>query len=286
MAPDAVPPIAGPNALAGVDVGLSVSTSPDLARLGLHESHVELTLGELARVVILGGGRLVYGGHLEPGGYTAFLQGEIEKYGRPRCLLVCLPFPVHRELALEELERAEAMLGVKGEIEYLTADGVPGARDADRGTAPVPVDDPELRASALTAMRRHVTVVCDARVLVGGRRDRFQGKMPGVIEEVIFAIRAAQPVFLAGGFGGATHDAATALGLPVEGWPQLTLEHGSWLDVLTDAARESSFDLSSNGLTEAQNLRLSATHRPSDIATLVAVGLGRLRRDRRLDAST
>lgn len=285
MERDAAPPIAGPDALAGLSVGLSVSTSPDLARLGLHESHVELTLGEIARVVILGGGRLVYGGHLEPGGYTAFLQGELEKYGRPRCLLVCLPWPVHRELALDELQRAEATLDLKGEIEYLTVDGTPGARDADRGAAPVPVDDPALRAAALTAMRRHVTGVCHARVLVGGRRDRFQGEMPGVIEEAILSIRAAQPIFLAGGFGGATHDAAAALGLPVEGWPRLARERGPWLDTLTDAAGEANYDLTSNGLTAAENRRLSATHRPSDIATLVAVGLGRLRRDRRLELS-
>lgn len=282
MAPDATPPIAGPAALAGLSVGLSVSTSPDLARLGLHESHVELTLGELTRVVILGAGRLVYGGHLDPGGYTAFLQGELDKYGRPRCLLVCLPWPIHRELALDELQRAEAMLGVNGEIEYLTVDGTPGAPDADRGAAPVPVDDPALRASALTAMRHHVTGVCDARVLVGGKRDGFQGKMPGVIEEAILAIRAAQPIFLAGGFGGATHDAAAALGLPVEGWPQLAPERGPWLDTLTAAARETGHDPTSNGLTEAENVRLSATHRPSDIATLVAAGLGRLRREGRL----
>lgn len=281
MGPDAPPPLAGPTALADLSVGLSVSTSPDLARLGLHESHIELTLGELARVVILGGGRLVYGGHLEPGGYTAFLQGELEKYGRPGSLLVCVPWPIHRELALIELQRAEAMLGVKGEIEYLSGEGIPGAPDANRGAAPVPVDDPDLRASALTAMRRHVTDVCHARVLVGGRRDRFQGKMPGVIEEAILAIRAAQPIFLAGGFGGATHDVAAALGLPVEGWPQLAPERGPWLDTLTEAVREAGYELMLNGLTEAENLRLSATHRPSDIATLVAVGLGRLRRNGR-----
>jgi hypothetical protein len=285
VAPDLIPLIAEPDALASVSVGLSVSTSPDLARLGLHESHVELTLGEIARVVILAAGRLVYGGHLEPDGYTAFLQGELEKYGRPRSLLVCLPWPVHRELALDELQRAEAILNVKGEIEYLAADGTPGPRDADRGAAPVPVDDAQLRASALTAMRRRVTGVCDARVLVGGKRDGFQGEMPGVIEEAILAIRTGKPVFLAGGFGGATHDAAAALGLPVDGWPQLALGRGPWLDVLTEAAREVGYDVTSNGLTEAENLRLSATHRPSDIATLVAVGLSRLRRDGRFGVS-
>ena len=92
-------------------------------------------------------------------------------------------------------------------------------------------------------------------------------------------------VFLAGGFGGATHDAATALDVPVEGWPQLAPGRGPWLDALTEAAADVDFDLTSNGLTAAEITQLSATHRPSDIATLVAVGLGRLRRDGRLEVN-
>jgi hypothetical protein len=256
---------------------LSVSTSPDLARLGLDESHVELTLGEIARVVLLGGGRLVYGGHLDPGGYTAFLHGELDKYGRPASLLICLPWQVHRELALDELEQAGQSLGVKGEIEYLAPDGAPISAGADRGPAPEPVDDPELRRYALSGMRRHVTELCDARVLVGGKRTGFDGVMPGLIEEATLAIAGRQPVFLAGGFGGATHDAAAALGLPVDGWPRLADQEAEWIAVLDDAAAGAEFEPEQNGLAREENLRLAASHRPSDIATLVAVGLGRLR---------
>ena len=63
-------------------VGVSVSESADLRRLGLVERHLRLALGEVGRVVIRGGYSLVYGGHLDADGYTAFLQSEMDRYGR------------------------------------------------------------------------------------------------------------------------------------------------------------------------------------------------------------
>lgn len=266
-------------ALTGLSVGLSVSDSPDLARLGLAEVHLRLALGEAARAVLLAGGRLVYGGRLDPEGYTAFLQGELEKYGRrDRPLLVCLAWQEHRQLTLAELRAAEDQLGLYGSIEYLDTEGCPIARNADRGEAPVPVGDRELRVRALSALRVHLTSVCDARVLVGGRRSGFQGAMPGVIEEALLAVEEGQPIFLAGGFGGATLDAAQALGLGIDGWPQFAdTGHDAWCEPLEMAARRVGWQPESNGLTLDENLRLAASHRPSDVATLVALGLGRLR---------
>jgi hypothetical protein len=276
VADDAILPA---DALEGVAVGLSISGSPDLARLGLTEVHVELTLGEVARSVLLGGGGLVYGGHLDPEGYTAFLQSELEKYSRAdRPLLVCLAWQEHRERALTELEAAEAQLGIRGKIEYLSPDGSPVDKAADRDDAPVPVEDRSLRAEALTSMRRYLRDVSDARVVIGGRRDGFQGAMPGVIEETLLAVEAGQPLFLAGGFGGAAYDAAAELGLGVEDWPQMREGYDDWLASIAATAKRAEWKPESNGLTREENLRLAATHRPSDVSTLVALGLGRLRR--------
>ena len=51
----------------------------DLARLGLLDVHVRAALAEIARAVVDIGGRLAYGGHLEPGGTTTFLVDELDK---------------------------------------------------------------------------------------------------------------------------------------------------------------------------------------------------------------
>ena len=187
----ATPGLLGPGALAGARLGVSVSDSPDLARLGLEETHVRLALGEIARAVLLGGGCIAYGGHLEPTGYTAFLQSELERYGRrDRPLAVYLAWQEHRARTLAELEAAQRQLGLYGRIVFLDALGAsidPGAR---RGPQPQPIDDPDLRAHALTGLRRRLVHETDARVLMGGRRSGFHGAMPGVLEEALYAIEA------------------------------------------------------------------------------------------------
>lgn len=267
------------DALRGRAIGLSVSDSPDLGRLGLAELHLRLALGEITRSVLIAGGGLVYGGHLEAGGYTAFLQSELEKYGRSdQPLLVCLAWQEHRERSVDELVAAEEALGMLGAIRYLSPDGELVDKRENRDESPQPVDDPQLRSAALTGLRRHLTEVCDARVLIGGRREGFQGAMPGVIEEASLAVRARQPMFLAGGFGGATHDAASALGLQVERWPR-PADGPEWLSSLVRASEGSDWSPELNGLSREENLRLAATHRPSDVAALVALGLGRLEAD-------
>jgi SLOG-like protein len=96
------------NALKNVRLGISVSDSPDLARLGLLETHFRLALGELARCVLVSGGHLAYGGHLRPDGYTTFLVQELHRYSRrDRPLLICLAWQEHRRLSVGELKNQQ-----------------------------------------------------------------------------------------------------------------------------------------------------------------------------------
>ena len=90
------------DALSGLRIGISVSESPDLNRLGLAELHFRLALAEIARSVVISGGSLAYGGHLSPEGYTAFLMQELQKYSRrDEPLLICLAWQEHRKLSRE-----------------------------------------------------------------------------------------------------------------------------------------------------------------------------------------
>src|SRR5688572_6584075 len=114
-----------PDALAGIRLGISVSDSPDLLRLGLLEAHFRMALGEIARCVLVSGGQLAYGGHLQPHGYTSFLVQELERYSRrDRPLRVCLAWSEHRRMTLSALSAEKTKLGLYGEIVCLDADGV------------------------------------------------------------------------------------------------------------------------------------------------------------------
>jgi hypothetical protein len=99
-----------------------------------------------------------------------------------------------------------------GELYCLDKEGRAIADDAKGGPSPTAFSDEDW-ASSLTAMRRVQTEAIDARIVLGGRVTKFKGLMPGIAEETEFALKANQPLYLLGGFGGCTRDIASDMGL-------------------------------------------------------------------------
>lgn len=263
----------------GFDLGISVSVSPDLDRLGLTESHLRIALGDVARAVLIAGGRIVYGGHLDPDGYTAFLVHECERNGaRDRPFTGCVAWPVHARLRPDELRALRHGIGLLGSYVYLD---IEGAVIADRESMGAVDEEPDRETTirALSGLRHHMTEHTDARVVLGGKRTGYEGRMPGVVEETILSLRAGRPVFVAGGFGGASGDIAVALGLDPEGWLALA-DRRSDPDIveLVQVAEGTGWTPTDNGLTVEQNYRLAISYRASEIASLVVVGLTNLGR--------
>ena len=62
------------------------------------------------------------------------------------------------------------------------------------------------REAELTMLRRWLTALLNpgCRICLGGRLKNFQGREPGVMEEARWAMKLEKPLFLLGGFGGAT----------------------------------------------------------------------------------
>src|ERR1700737_4457724 len=82
MNPAPIDPLLKSDALSEIRIAISASESPDLLRLGLVETHFRLALAEIARSVLVSGGKLAYGGHLDPDGYTTMLMKELHRYSR------------------------------------------------------------------------------------------------------------------------------------------------------------------------------------------------------------
>ncbi|MEU0217626.1 hypothetical protein ABZ281_22040 [Streptomyces sp. NPDC006265] len=274
-----------PDSLKGQMVGISVSNSPDLARLGLIESHVNVILGEISRTVLASGGTLAYGGHLRPDGYTTFLLSELQRYerGTQPLLTVFLAWSEHQHMTRDELEER---LSVESWARVLCLD--PGGREipdplADRSTEPAPPLQQEAAAHALTSMRRTMAEKTDARILLGGKRERFSGAIPGLMEEALLTLESATPLFLVGGLGGVTVDILRALDVDDCDW--LPLDPGAEPEdprlvtgrrLLMAAREDPRWAGLRNGLSEEENHRLAAAHRPAEIAALLALGLGRI----------
>lgn len=62
------------------------------------------------------------------------------------------------------------------------------------------------RAKKLTLLREHLTKRLDpgCRICLGGKTDGYEGSKPGVEEEAELALEYGKPLYLVGGFGGAT----------------------------------------------------------------------------------
>lgn len=274
-------PLLPRDALAGGRLGLSASISPDLARLGLDQRHFRLALGEMARLVLAGGGTLAWGGHLDPDGLTPFLIDEVIRYGRKdgQGLLVCLAWPVHRGLPLSQISKARDTLDLYGDVVCLDRTGAKMNPELGRGEDPEPVVDPLEKAKQFTAMRRYMCRNTQGRLMIGGRRTGFEGRMPGLIEEALMALEASQPLYLAAGFGGATADLAQAAGLNMAWLPADPDAPGPDHDMVNglDAFKASlTVRPLITGLSADDLQTLAATYRPSEVATLVSRGLGQL----------
>ena len=173
-------PLLAPDALAGKRIAISASESPDLARLGLEEIHFRLALAEIARAVLVSGGKLSYGGHLAPDGYTSMLIQELHRYSRrDKPLQICLAWQEHRNLAEEQFDNIKADLGLYGEIVCLDPDGSPFTWKPGQKGAPEQVADQVHRQKSLSALRKFVTSQVQGRVLIGGRR-RMCGDASGL----------------------------------------------------------------------------------------------------------
>jgi len=192
------------NALAGVTVAVSVSDSADLTRLGLHAKHAEYAVAEIARAVLTAGGNLAYGGRIRPSGFTQFLMHELRRYGvHGHRLTICLAHPEHRKLSLSELKRLDETLEPSCRLRFVDLDGHAVDYRSGREETPDPSPDPDAAARAYSAMRRYMTTISHARIVVGGQLAGFKGAMPGIIEEANATLDASQPLYVAGGFGGA-----------------------------------------------------------------------------------
>ena len=274
-----------PDALRDKSLGISASDSPDLDRLGLSDTHFRMTLGELTRTVIAAGGVLYYGGDLRSKGITPVLIEELERYGRrhDRPLKVCLAWTIHNSMSVEEIAETKKKFGLLGEIYLLSLDG---KRLEENSYEPSQQTfTSEERVASLSGLRTFMADNTDARIVLGGKREGFQGNMPGIFEEVLLSLKYRQALYLAGGFGGATLDVIRALRPAYARWlPSLrnqrfpderTMKGIGKINEMVAAMEWDGYD---NGLSDEENSLLAASYRPSEIAALVGKGLGNYKR--------
>jgi tetratricopeptide (TPR) repeat protein len=213
-----------------MNVGLSLSQSDaaEQSILGL-AFHIDDAMRLIARQLLAAGATLHYGGVFFPGSFTESLFEMIGAYNRGGAALEPLvnhtPWPWDREVDNKWEAARLSMLnlvkcGPPLEAATMAANGASGAGSVDRLAQTA--EGRYLLGRSLYGMRASNTAAISAKIVLGGKTQKFMGFYPGILEEALMAINAGHAVYVLGGFGGATRLIADAL--TGKRPPELTLE--------------------------------------------------------------
>lgn len=194
--------------LRGKSIAISVSEAPNSEVLGYGTDMIRDLTIELSRHLLIAGANMVYGGDLRRDGFTELFsdmslqyknyQGNIDR--DTFFFHNYFAWPIHLsftpETRLQYVNSRVKPVFVECPEEY--------SGDKRKPIAPVNNYNHYIYALSLFKMRRQMEADTDARVILGGRTSGFNGFMAGVIEEFVQAVEVGHPVYLLGGFGGAS----------------------------------------------------------------------------------
>lgn len=200
-----------------INVGISISEPNDAAIIGKNLPRDQLTrlAQDVARHILARSGQLHYGGGLRPSGFTEFILDEAVALSNRQ---ISDTIFVHNHLAWplyqdgEELKRWIANYGdiLRTECVPIPEDVI-GSVDVSQFLSPKDTESQYVWSRCLTEMRMALTKELDAQVCVGGRLSGYKGKLPGVLEEIILAIKNNLPTYVLGAFGGVASEFANFL---------------------------------------------------------------------------
>jgi hypothetical protein len=187
-------------------IAISVSESEELEQLGLSEQHLKDISIEIARYLIVNGASMLYGGDLRRDGFTE-LFAELSyqyKYLSDKESRFINYFPFPNSNSISDYVKAN-LLKQQVEAKIIQAPKHLGNIDLEKKYAPFEnVEDRFVFAECFADMRIKMANDCNARIVLGGRQKGFLGYFPGIVEETFHSLCAGKPLYLIGGFGGAT----------------------------------------------------------------------------------
>jgi hypothetical protein len=299
-------------------VAVSLSNAPDTETYGGSPEHLATFADDLVLYLLIAGLRVAYGGVL---GHDALQKGAVEGddinyverllamvrshsvllsdvIGKPPSPIEnWVAWPIHCRFGDNELRN----YGQEAILKDLKAPPDLDVTPDELNPLPngfVPPDTPAQRyawARSLTFMRCSMQAETSARIAMGGRLAGYQGLWPGVLEEGVIALRARQPLYLLGLFGGAARlliDALRGIEREELASPWLATIRGSdelrgeyrrrahivqtpeeLADELKQLGAAGMSAALNNGLSEEENMELIASDDPQRIVALLLCGL-------------
>ena len=194
------------------NIGISISeiSEEELAEIGQGKMHLKQISQDLARYILASGATLIYGGDLRPDGFTEFILNEAQVIQTRLNTSIkhvknYSAYPIYnqdssifRKWKVENSQIAD-MIKVNPPDDVINL-----ISDKEGFLLPVNSQNWYVRSLCLSKMRKEMISDCDIRICAGGKFSGYKGCMPGVLEELIIAIRLKKPTYILGGFGGVT----------------------------------------------------------------------------------
>jgi SLOG cluster2 len=274
-------------------VGISISLSHNLEKLGFTHLHLEDVLTETARYLLVNNYNLVYGGDLRSSGFTNQLADIIRLYTpwiaeKQNSVHNYLAWPIHINVT-NQTEAALLAMGVT-----LKKCKAPTGVDEKNYIPPDTIDNRIIWASALLGMRHEIVAATQARIIIGGQVANFMGRIPGVLEEAWLTLKQGKAIYLCGAMGGVAQSIINAIYTGkdsylnndfqfhnngykefYEAWntkfPAYSINYESIIDDFHQTGVSGLSEI--NGLSVEQNMRLFSTPHPQEMISLILRGL-------------
>ena len=287
--------------LNNIKVGISISepAMEELICLGMRNKHVEVLSKVVAKYMIGLNATLIYGGDLRENGVTQFLIDEARiTTSMLNCKKVCLynyvAWPIYLKDNVDKCIKWKAdnrdILKIKNSDinELLDKYKI----DSEQFLPPDTTLNLYIWGKSLTKMRENMIKECDFRICAGGCLYGYKGKMPGVLEEFIIAIKMKKPIFLLGGFGGVGKricDIINNGSIPKEFTPKWQIENNINYRELMNFYKENDEEINyenilkeiqaytfNNGLSLDENNQLMTTVYPEEAVMLITKGIRKI----------
>lgn len=203
--------------LNGLRIGISVSDVPSNAFSDIHlpESQTARLSQDLARHLLARSATLIYGGDLRKDGFTEFILDEavaLKSRLNSEELHVenHLAWPIYKtnnEIIAWRANYSGVMRTVECDVPY----DIAGDVNKDNFLPPTTAQNKYFWSRCLTEMRLRSVDSSHARICVGGKLFGYNGKMPGVLEEILIAFNKNKPMYLLGAFGGVVGEVCKVL---------------------------------------------------------------------------
>lgn len=172
--------------LEGLVVGISVALGEDSAARGFGDAEMNRVVVRLSDALLSAGARLVFGHDWRPTGVMAAVARLAVTYdqsaaalqdssARKSCRITNLvPWDRRPELPADLREDLEKRGMLR--VEEVPLPPAFAQLEPEIGRR-------SLRAAALCVLRRRLAELCDARICVGGKYQKYEGFFPGILEE-------------------------------------------------------------------------------------------------------